>query len=96
MIWESVYQSRRCCEVPAPLSSAHARIRCAWPTTPGDRNPNFDAMAQAFLVQVAAYNEAQDRGVQAFHAVIGGCVACHEQTCAGPLAAIEPLRLPTP
>jgi hypothetical protein len=69
------------------------RIRCSWPTTPGDRPPEFDAMAQAYLGLVRAYNEAPSPA--SYSGVLQGCVTCHQQTCTGAIAAIEPLFLPS-
>jgi hypothetical protein len=77
--------------VPA-LATPHARIRCAWPTTPSDRTPTFDALAQAYLARLPAL-EAPGAGVAAYEAVLDGCVACHQQSCPGPLAAIQALRI---
>lgn len=74
-----------------PLAD-HTRIRCSWPTTAADRNPTTDGMAVGYLQRVEAFNEKRDGA--AFDAVIDGCVTCHMETCQGPLAAIEPLRLP--
>ncbi len=80
-------------EKPAALPLAdHTRIRCSWPTTASDRNPANDGMAVLYLQRVEAFNEAPTP--QSFNAVIDGCVTCHNETCRGPLAAIEPLRLP--
>lgn len=81
---------------PVPkMLATHARIRCAWPTTPGDRNPQFDAFAQAYLAQVAALESAPPEEARAAHeGVLNACTACHQQTCPGPIVAIQKLRLP--
>lgn len=79
---------------PVQPMGAHRRIRCAWPTTPSDRSPAFDALAQAYLGQVAALESAPATGARAAHGgVLDACRACHEQACPGPLTAIDALRL---
>jgi hypothetical protein len=77
--------------VPA-LAAPHGRIRCAWPTTPSDRTATYDAFAQAYLARLPAL-EAPGAGVAEYNAALDGCVACHQQSCPGPLAAIQALRL---
>lgn len=72
------------------LHARHRRIRCAWPTSPGDREGAFDAFAVGYLERVQAFDAAADKREQ-YSAVLGGCRACHEQSCPGPLAAIDAL-----
>ncbi len=79
---------------PAPaLHDAHRKIRCAWPTTPSDRNETYDAMAQAYLGVLKARDLQPTDPKAAHNAVVDGCRACHEVSCTGPLGAIEKLRL---
>ena len=81
-------------EHPVPLRDRHRRIRCAWPTTPSDRDQRFDGFAQGYLGAVTALDAAPAPGVAAaYERVIDACRACHEQTCSGVLVAIEGLRL---
>jgi len=80
--------------VPA-MSAAHAQMRCAWPTDPGDRNAAFDALAQAYIGAVQAMESAPPEAQRAAHdRVLDTCVACHQTTCLGPIPAIEALRFP--
>lgn len=80
-----------------PLRSAHARLRCAWPTDPNDRNPTYDAFSQAYLAAVSSLDAASGDEARAAHdRVIDTCVACHQNTCQGPIPAIEALRFPRP
>lgn len=74
----------------APLHPAHAKMRCAWPTDPSDRTASFDAMAQVYLTQVRAFDDAPTP--QRYDAVISACASCHENTCPGPLEVIEGLK----
>jgi hypothetical protein len=80
-----------------PLRSTHARLRCAWPTDPKDRNPTYDAFSQAYLASVESLDAASGDEARAAHdRVIDTCVACHQDTCQGPIPAIEALRFPRP
>lgn len=82
---------------PAPMAAAFAKIRCAWPTTPSDRNEQFDASAQAYLAAVAALDAAPvHEAVPAYGRVLDACRSCHEHTCSGAIVAIEALRLKQP
>ncbi|MBK7859731.1 MAG: hypothetical protein IPJ65_14145 [Archangiaceae bacterium] len=75
--------------VPA-LYARHRRIRCAWPTSPADREGAFDALAVGYLERVKGFDAAPEKS-EAYATVLGGCRACHEQSCPGPLAAIDAL-----
>lgn len=75
--------------VPA-LYARHRRIRCAWPTSRSDREGAFDALAVGYLERVRAFDAAKEKG-EAYATLLGGCRACHEQSCPGPLAAINAL-----
>lgn len=82
-----------------PAPEEQARIRCAWPTTPSDRNPTFDAFAVAYLDALEALHRpgTRDEQVQRYEGVVKACLACHAQSCTGPMAAIEQLHIvPTP
>lgn len=73
------------------LHPAHRKIRCAWPTDPKDRDATFDGVAASYVAAVKAFDAAPSR--ETYGAVIGGCAACHEVTCGGPLEVIEGLKL---
>lgn len=81
-----------------PAPEAHARIRCAWPTTASDRNPTFDAFAVAYLDAVEALHRPGSRDELAgrYEGVVTACLACHAQSCTGPMVAIEKLRMSEP
>ena len=79
-----------------PLWPSHRKMRCAWPTDAADRNPQFDALAIAYLAQVKALDARGADGRQAYRAVLAACRACHEVSCPGPIAAIEALALDAP
>ncbi len=78
----------------AEMSSRHRKMRCSWPTDPGERNAAFDAGAQAYLAAVAALEKAPPAAqAAAFDRALDGCRGCHERVCSGVLAAIEALRI---
>ena len=76
------------------MAARHAKLRCAWPTRPADRDQRFDENAQVYLAAVTALEAApKSNAVTAFEQVLGACRSCHEQTCSGALSAISALRL---
>ncbi|MEW5741884.1 MAG: hypothetical protein AB1938_23420 [Myxococcota bacterium] len=77
----------------APLWSRHRKMRCAWPTDSADRNPQFDAMAVAYLAQVQALDAKPANPRAAFNAVVSACQACHENSCPGPIDRIVQLKV---
>ncbi len=77
----------------APRWSAHRRLRCAWPTSLAERDARYDALAVSYLEQLRALDTSTDQR-QAFNRLLGGCLACHESMCPGPIELIEGLRLP--
>lgn len=68
----------------------HRRIRCSWPTDPGDRNPTFDSFAKNYVSAVKAFDAQPGR--ERYEGVLDACKACHEVSCGGPLEVIEGLR----
>lgn len=76
-----------------PLWQKHRKIRCAWPTAPGDRDAAFDAMAQNYLAKVKELDAKPADAKAAFTGVVGACRTCHEATCDGPIAVIDGLTL---
>lgn len=79
-----------------PFLPQFRRIRCAWPTTPRDRDAQFDALAQAYLGAVSSLDTAADSktAAQAYGGVLQACRSCHERACSGAIVAIDALRLP--
>lgn len=74
----------------------HAKMRCAWPTTPSDRDAAFESFSLNYLAQLDALHDSgsavplEDR----FNHVVTACRSCHENSCPGPIVAIDKLRLP--
>jgi len=77
------------------FAGSYDKIRCAWPTTAGTRTPLYDKMANSFLQSYDALRTAKSDHAQYFDATINNCIACHQNTCLGPIPAIESLRLNT-
>jgi hypothetical protein len=76
-----------------PMPEKHRRMRCSWPTTMADRNEAFDAFSVNYLAQLEALhapNHATPVG-ERYDAVLKACRACHENTCPGPIMAIDAL-----
>ena len=70
----------------------HRKIRCSWPTGLEDRNPAFDASAIAYLAQVRTLDARPADVGAAYDGVVSACLACHANSCPGPITAIEKLR----
>jgi hypothetical protein len=77
----------------APMHARHRKIRCAWPTGLEDRNPVFEASAISYLQQVRTLDSSPADVRAAYEGVVAGCLACHANSCPGPISAIEKLRL---
>lgn len=76
---------------PVPkLFPTHRKMRCAWPTKIDERNEGFDARAQGYLALVRAFDEAPAQAT--YNAMINGCIACHAQSCGGPLDFIDGMK----
>jgi hypothetical protein len=73
-----------------PLFPTHRKMRCAWPTKVDERNEGFDARAQAYLAMVRAFDDVP--GQATYNAMINGCIACHAQSCGGPLDFIDGMK----
>ncbi len=74
----------------APRFPSHSKLRCAWPTDPGDRNATFDGFAVSYLSAVKRFDESP--GQRSYEGVINACAACHEVSCGGPLEVINQLH----
>jgi hypothetical protein len=75
-----------------PMYDVHRKMRCAWPTPGHERDPAYDALAQAYLAAVKSLDAAPDDRA-AYDAVVSACRMCHDQKCRGPIGRIEKLRL---
>ena len=73
---------------PAKLPD-YTKIKCSWPTDSHTRSARFDAMADALVEAVALYNKKATP--TSYNGVVSTCLACHQTTCPGPMAAIRPL-----
>ncbi|MDO8349234.1 MAG: hypothetical protein Q7T30_03285 [Planctomycetota bacterium] len=90
---DDLQQARPLLEAKKPvpkLLPAHRRMRCSWPTKPEERNEKFDGLAIAYLATVKAYDDAP--GQATYNGILAGCVACHSQSCGGPLDFIDSMK----
>lgn len=72
------------------LHGTYRKMRCAWPTNPSERNEAYDARAVAFLGLVKAFDAAP--GKDSYNGIIAGCIACHSQSCGGPIDFIDGMK----
>jgi hypothetical protein len=79
-----------------PYPPGHARMRCAWPTTPSDRDAAYEGFSINYLAQLEALHDATSTVPvrERFNHVVTACRSCHENSCPGPIVAIDKLRLP--
>ena len=90
---DDLHEARPLLEAKKPVPKlwpAHRRMRCSWPTKPEERNARFDAMAVSYLAMVKRYDDAP--GQATYNGIIDGCIACHSQSCGGPIPFIEDMR----
>lgn len=90
---DQLRDARSMLEAGQPVPKLHPtfrKMRCAWPTRPEERNEQFDARAIGFLHAVQAYDQAP--GKDTYNGVITGCIACHAQSCGGPLDFIDGMK----
>lgn len=60
------------------------------------KGPHYDAFAHDFITMAHRFNETIDNAAESrlrHNAVVGACVSCHEQACAGPLVRIKKLMI---
>ena len=72
------------------LLPTHRKMRCAWPTTPEERNEAYDARSKGYLAAVRAFDAAPDKAT--YNAIVAGCISCHAASCGGPLDFIDSMK----
>lgn len=72
------------------LLPVHRKMRCAWMTSPDERNAAFDGRAQGYLAAVRAFDAAP--GKATYNGIITGCISCHSVSCGGPLDFIGSMK----
>jgi hypothetical protein len=82
--------------LPRELLPVHKKMRCSWPTRPADRTPVFDGFAIAYLSRLSAFDRHEPDPKAAYDGVLESCRHCHEQSCPGPIAAIDALARSAP
>lgn len=80
-------------EDKAQLSSmpfVYNTLKTAQATNDEMKNENFDAFADDFVSYSNALVKAPlAERKQAFNTMVGGCMACHDQMCPGPIKRIQ-------
>jgi len=76
------------------VSERQQKIRCTWPTTASDRNAAFDAFALSYDAALKGLYAAPPGEAQrtAYDGVLATCRTCHENSCPGPIMAIDALK----
>ena len=90
---DDVREARTLLEAGQPVKNlypTYRQMRCMWLTKPDERNANFDGRAIAFLGVVQAYDSKP--GKETYNGIINGCIACHSQSCGGPLDFIDSMK----
>lgn len=81
-------------QTPQPWPESVARLTTAQATDEEMKGLHFDALAADFQAATHRFNQALSKGepLRDLHnQIIGSCVACHQQSCAGPLVRIQKL-----
>jgi len=87
---ERAREAVRAGKATPPMWMRHRKMRCAWPTSPADRNAAFDGHAQQYLSRIRELDERPSPA--AYDEVVGSCRSCHETTCSGVVGAIDALK----
>lgn len=72
------------------LYPTHRKMRCAWMTVPDERDAKFDGRALGYLAAVRAFDAEPTKAT--FNSVLNGCIACHSQSCGGPIPYIDAMK----
>jgi len=83
-------------EKPEPWPEDVNRLLTAKATDAEIKGPHYDAFAHDFIAATRRFNETADNTSESrlrHNAIVGACVSCHEQACAGPLGRIKKLYL---
>ena len=91
---DDLREARTLLEAKQPLTKklypTHRKMRCAWMTVPAERDEKFDNFAQSYLSAVRDFDAAPAKGT--FNSVLNGCIACHSQSCGGPIPYIDDMK----
>ncbi len=75
----------------ARIQGDYKDILTAKPTSPHMKNEAFDGFAQSLLYQMNRFSAFGD--VKSYNDVVHACIACHNQSCPGPIARIKKLMI---
>lgn len=78
-------------ETLSPVPDVYTTLKTAIPTTTDMKNENYDAFSDDFVTysrQLEKTVSTQER-ITRFNTMVGGCMACHDQMCPGPIKRIR-------
>lgn len=74
----------------SPVPDVYNTLKTAIPTEAEMKNNNFNAFSDDFVNYSTALVKApKAERKMAFNTMVGGCMACHEQMCPGPVKRIQ-------
>lgn len=74
----------------SPMPDVYNNLKTAIPTEIEMKNENYNAFADDFVNYSKALMKApKAERKTAFNAMVGGCMACHQQMCPGPVKRIN-------
>lgn len=79
----------------ADFPKEYLKIHTASLTNAADRNPVFESFSKAYInnMKQVFVVDKQGRSEQ-FNAAINSCIACHQNSCTGPIPRIKKLLIP--
>lgn len=83
-------------QAPAAWPDDVNKLLSAQATDAEIKGPHYDAFAHDFIATARRFNETVANPAESrlrHNAVVGACVSCHEQACAGPLVRIKKLMV---
>ena len=60
-------------------------------TSPHMKNKSFEGFAKSLMYQLENYNAIKN--IRAYNSIVQTCVACHQQSCPGPIDRINKLMI---
>ena len=80
-------------EALGPFPKDQMRIFSSWATDMSVRNEGYEEFSRGYLIELKMLHEvpAGERK-ERFGRLLDSCVGCHQQSCPGPIVAIEALR----
>ncbi len=77
--------------IKASIQGNYHGIMTARPTSDRMKNEAFNGYAQSLLYSMDLFSAQGD--VKSYNAVVNACIACHKQSCPGPISRIKKLMI---